>query len=74
MKTSIDYLPVRLKRRLGSTQNESKANPAWITTQISIWDGILISFKPHFGSKFLPETEFGAPLHEDNVSDIIIAL
>ena len=49
MKTSIDYLPVPLQSRLGFIQNEDKTSPALVTTQISIWDAILVSFKPHFG-------------------------
>ena len=74
MKTSIEYLPVRLKRRPGSTQNEDKTSPALVTTQISIPASILVSFEPHFGRKTLSKTEFWEPLNEDNVNDIIIAL
>ena len=58
MKTSIDYLHIPLKRRPGFIQNESKTNPAFITTQISIWDAILVSFEPHFGDKIPSKTEF----------------
>ena len=58
MKTTIDYLHIPLKSRLAITQNEGKTSPALITTQMSIWDAILISFEPHFGSKIPLETEF----------------
>ena len=71
MKTSIGYLPVRLKRRPGSTQNEGKTSPALVTTQISISASILVSFAPHFGGTILFNTEFWEPLHEDDDSDII---
>ena len=74
MKTSSDYLPVRLKRRSGITQNEVKTNPALVTTQISISASILFHFETHFRSKFPSKTEFWEPLNEDNDSDIIIAL
>ena len=74
MKCSIPYVPVRLKRRPGITQNKGKANPALITTQISIWDAILVSFEPHFGHTIPSETEFWAPLNEDNDSDIVVAV
>ena len=58
MKCSIDYLHIPSKSRLGFTQNEGKTSPALITTQMSIWDAILVSFEPHFGSKLPLETEF----------------
>ena len=74
MKTSIEYLHIPLKRRPGFIQNEGKTNPAFITTQISIWDAILISFEPHFGDTIPSKTEFWAPLNEDNDSDIIAAV
>ena len=74
MKTSIDYLHIPLKRRLGFTQNKGKTNPALVTTQIRILAFILIYFETHFGIKFPSETEFWNPLNKDNDSDIIIAL
>ena len=67
-------MPVRLKRRPGSTQKEVKTSPDLETTQISIWDAILVSFEPHFGDKIPSKTEFWAPLHEDNDSDIVVAV
>ena len=74
MKTSSEYLHIPLKRRPGFIQNEGKTNPAFITTQISIWDAILVSFEPHFGDKIPSKTEFWAPLNEDNDSDIVVAV
>ena len=74
MKTSIEYLPVPLKRYPGSTQNEDKTSPALMTTQMSIWDAILVSFEPHFGGKILSKTQFWKPLNKGNDSDIIVAL
>ena len=58
MKTSIDYLHIPLQSRLGFTQNEGKTNPAFITTQMSIWDAILTSFEPHFGPQREQVLEF----------------
>ena len=57
MKTSIEYLHIPLKSRLGFTQNEGKTDPALVTTQLSI-----------------SASEFWEPLHEENDSDIIVAL
>jgi len=74
MKTSSDYVPVRLKRRSGITQNKVTTNPALVTTQMSISASILVNFETHFGSKFLSKTEFWRPLNEDDDSDIIVAL
>ena len=74
MKTSIEYLHIPLKRRPGFIQNEGKTNPAFITTQISIWDAILVSFEPQFGDKILSKTKFWSPLHEDSDSGIIVAV
>jgi hypothetical protein len=74
MEIGIGYLPVHLKRRRGSTQNKVKTNPALITTQISIWDTILVSFELHFGDTIPSKTEFRAPLNEDNDSDIVVAV
>ena len=74
MKCSIAHLHIPLKSRLGFTQNEGKTNPALVTTQISISASILVSFEPRFGDKILSKTEFWAPLHEDNDSDIIVAV
>ena len=74
MKTSIDYLHIPLKSRLGFTQNEGKTKPALVTTQIRILASIWIRFETHFGSKFPSENEFWEPLNEDNDSDIIVAL
>ena len=58
MNTSIDYLHIPLKSRLGFTQNEGKTIPALVTTQISISASILVSFEPHFGGKIPSKTEF----------------
>ena len=74
MKTSIDYLHIPLKSRLGFIQNEGKTNPALVTPQLSISASILISFEPHFGDKIPSKTKFWAPLNEDNDSDIIVAV
>ena len=74
MKTSIDYLHIPLKSRLGFTQNEGKTNTALVTTQLPISASIWVHFKTHFGNKFPSETEFWEPLNKDNDSDIIIAL
>ena len=74
MTTSIDYLHIPLKSRLGFTQNEGKTNPALVTTQLSISASILVSFKPHFGDKIPSKTKFWEPLHEENDSDIIVAV
>ena len=74
MKTSIEYLPVRLKRHPGSTQNEGKTNPALVTTQIPILASILVSFEPLFGRKIPSKTKFRKPLNEAHVSDIITDL
>ena len=72
--TNIDYPPIPLKSQLGFTQNEGKTSPALVTTQISIWDAILVSFEPHFGAKILSKTKFWVPLNEDNDSDIVVAV
>ena len=74
MKTSIGYLPVRLKRRPGSTQNEVKTSPALVTARLSISASILISCGPHVGRKIHSKSEFWEPLYRDNVSDIILGL
>ena len=74
MKTSIEYLHVRLKSRLAITQNEVKTSPALVTARLSISASILVSFEPHFGRKIPSETEFWEPLNEDNDSDIIVAV
>ena len=74
MKTRIEYLPVRLKRRPGSNQNEGKTSPALVTTQISVWDAILVSFEPHVRGKIPSKTECWKPLNKNNVNDMIIAL
>ena len=74
MKTNICYLHILLKRRPGFIQNEGNTNPALITTQISIWDAILVSFEPHFGDKIPSKTEFWKPVNEDNDSDIVVAV
>ena len=58
MKTSIEYLPVRLKRRPGIIQNDGKTIPALVTIQISLSASILVSFEPHFGRKILSKIEF----------------
>ena len=74
MQTSIGYLPVRLKRRPGSTQNEVKTSPALVTTQISISAPFFLHVDTHFTYKIPSNTEFWKPLNEDNDSDIILAL
>ena len=74
MKTSIDYLHIPLKSLLGFAQNESKTSPALVTTQLPISASIFINFEIHFGSNVPYETEFWEPLHEDNDSDIIVAV
>ena len=72
MKTSIEYLHVRLKSRLAITQNEVKTSPALVTARLSISASILVSFEPHFGCQNPSRTEFGEPPKGDNVSDMII--
>ena len=74
MKTSIECLHVRLKSRLATTQNEVKTSPALVAARLSISASILISFEPHFGNKIPSKTEFWEPLHEENDSDIILAV
>ena len=69
MKTSMDYLHIPLKSRLGFTQNKCKTNPALVTPQIRILASLLINFETHFGSKFPSETEFWVSLNEDNDSE-----
>ena len=49
MKTSIGYLPVRLKKRPGSIQNEVKTSSALVTTPVSISAPSFFHFEPHFG-------------------------
>ena len=72
MTTSIDYLHIPLKSRLAITQNEVKANPCLVTTQISIWNAILASFEPHFGGKIPSKNDLWQPLKRHNVNDIIM--
>ena len=48
VKTSIEYLHIRLKSRLAIIQNEVKTNPALVTAQIPISEPFLVSFEPHF--------------------------
>ena len=74
MKTSTEYLHVRLKSRLVIIQNEVKTSTALVTAQIPISEPFLVSFKPHFGRKIPSKTEFCDPLNGDNVSDIIPGL
>ena len=74
MKTSIEYLHVRLKSRLAITQNEVKTSPALVTGQIPISEAFLVSLEPHFGRQDPSKTEFWEPLNRNNVSDIIIGL
>ena len=57
MKISIGYLPVRLKRRPGSTQNKVKTSPALVTDQIPISEPFLVSFEPHFGHQDPAKTD-----------------
>ena len=58
MKCSIAYLPVRLKRRPGSTQNEGKTNPALVTTQISNSAPFFHHFNTRFKHQNPSKTEF----------------
>ena len=74
MKTSIHYLHIPLKRRPGFNQNEGKTNPALVTTQESNSAPFFLPFKAHSGDQIPSETKFWAPLHEDNDSDIIVAV
>ena len=74
MKTSIEYLHVRLKSRLANTQNELKTSPAAITAQPSMSEPFLVSFEPHVGRILFSKTECWEPLNGDNVSDVIIYL
>ena len=74
MKTSIDYLHIPLKSRLGFAQNEVQTSPALITAQISISAPFFLPFETHFGDQMASKTEFWAPLHEGNGSDTIVAV
>ena len=74
MKTSIEYVHVRLKIRLAITQNEVKTSPALVTAHLSISAPFSLPFETHFTYKIQSKTEFWEPLNEDNDSDIIIAL
>ena len=74
MKTSIEYLHVRLKSCLGITQNEVKTSPALITAQISISAAFFLPFEPRVEHKIHSKTKFCKPLSEENDSDIILAL
>ena len=74
MKTSIEYLHVRLKSRLAINQNEVKTSPALVTARLSISASILVSFEPHFGRQDPSKKKFGELLNKDNVDDIIIGL
>ena len=67
MKYSIKYLHVRLKSRLGITQNGVKTSPALVTAQIPISDPFLISLEPHLGRKIPSKIEFWEPLNRDNL-------
>ena len=58
MKIGIGYLTVRLKKRLGSTQNEIKTSPALVTTQISISASYFLYFEIHFTYKIHSKTKF----------------
>ena len=72
MKTSIEYLHIRLTTRLAIIQNEVKTNPALATAQIPVSKPFLVSFEPHVGRQNPSRTEFGEPLKGDNVSDMIV--
>ena len=74
MKTSIEYLHVRLKSRLAITKNKVKTSPALVTAQLSMSKLFLVSFEPHFGRQNPSKTEFWEPLNRDNINAIIIAL
>ena len=74
LKTSIEYLHVRLKSRLANTQNEVKTSPALVTARLPISEAFLVSFEPHFGRKIHSKTKFSKPPNSDNVNDIIIDL
>ena len=56
MKTSIDYLHIPLKSRLGFTQNEGKTNPALVTTQISISAPFILPFQIPFVDEMASKT------------------
>ena len=71
MKTNIGYLPVRLKRRPGSTQNEVKMSPALVTTQIPI-SSPFHSFRDPFWKPKSFQVTSGERLKGDNVSDLIV--
>ena len=71
MKTSIDYLHIPYKSRLGFIQNEGKTNPALVTTRISISAPFFLPFETHVKHKIHSKTEFRDPLNEDNVNDMI---
>ena len=58
MKTTIEYLHVRLKSRLAIIQNEVKTSPALITALLPISEPFLVSFEPHFKRKLYPKTNF----------------
>ena len=58
MKTTIDYLHIPLKNRLGFTQNEGKTSLALVTTQISISAPFFLPFETHFGDQMASKTEF----------------
>ena len=49
MKTSIEYLHVRLKSRLRITKNEVKTSPALVTAQLSISAHFFLHSEIHFG-------------------------
>ena len=74
MKTSIDYLHIPLKSRLGFIQNEVKTSPALVTTQILISAPFFLDFVIHFRHKIPSKTEFWEPLNEDDDNDTIVAL
>ena len=58
VKTSIEYLHVPLKSRLGFTQNKGKTSPALVTAHISISAPFFLHFKTHFKHKINFKTEF----------------
>ena len=58
MNTHIEHLPVRLKRRPGSTQNKGKTNAALVTNQISNSASFFHNFETRFGRQNPSDTEF----------------
>ena len=54
MKTNIEYLHIRSKKRLAVTQNEVKTSSALVTTQLSISVPFFLHLELHFERQILP--------------------